>query len=320
MKIFLSWSGKLSQEVARALKVWIPTVLPNVEAWFSSDDIPKGSRWALELAKCLEEANYGIAVLVPGNVNQPWLNFELGAISKSLSTSRMSPFLFDLEPSELSGGPIAQFQATTFQKEDVWRLVLSMNESSGSDRPKSDTLRVAFDLRWPELEERLKALLPERQYHDQKSFTEHMVLRNYVKLHQAESPELSHAHGVSTADPDATNGETWYAGPEIPCPVHIVYGPYESLPAPGLYWAVFKAKIDSNSTPEATLHLDVISNKNPSLNSNRIVRGTHFDEAMEYQLFGVKFEYQNEVDVEYRVIKLVQHRNVWIDFIAIIRD
>lgn len=41
---------------------------------------------------------------------------------------------------------------------------------------------------------------------------------------------------------------------------------------------------------------------------------------MEYQLFGVNFEYQDEADVEYRVIKLSQHRKVWIDYIAIILD
>ena len=89
MKVFLSWSGTLSHKVARILKAWIPSVLPNVEAWLSSEDIPKGSRWAPVLAERLEKSFYGIVVAVPGNISEPWLNFEIGAISRSLYQKRV---------------------------------------------------------------------------------------------------------------------------------------------------------------------------------------------------------------------------------------
>ena len=68
MKVFLSWSGELSHKVAEILKAWIPSVLPNVEAWLSSEDISKGSRWASVLAERLEKSSYGIVVAVPGNI------------------------------------------------------------------------------------------------------------------------------------------------------------------------------------------------------------------------------------------------------------
>jgi hypothetical protein len=62
-------------------------------------------------------------VAVPGNIVEPWLNFEIGAISKSLSEAHVSPFVFGLAPGELTG-PMAKFQATSFDREDLWQLIL----------------------------------------------------------------------------------------------------------------------------------------------------------------------------------------------------
>lgn len=42
MKVFISWSGSKSQEVAKILKQWIPCVIQSVEPYFSSADIDKG--------------------------------------------------------------------------------------------------------------------------------------------------------------------------------------------------------------------------------------------------------------------------------------
>ena len=86
MKVFISWSGELSHRIALHLKEWLPVVLPFVDAWVSSEDIPKGTRWGTELATQLEGTNSGIVCLVPGNLNESWLNFEAGALSKVFST------------------------------------------------------------------------------------------------------------------------------------------------------------------------------------------------------------------------------------------
>ena len=42
MRIFISWSGAASLELARILKEWLPTVLPYANPWLSSEDIRKG--------------------------------------------------------------------------------------------------------------------------------------------------------------------------------------------------------------------------------------------------------------------------------------
>jgi hypothetical protein len=139
-----------------------------------------------------------------------------------------------------------------------------------------------------------------------------------VKLHHAEAPEFSHAFGVCRSDPDAKNSHAWYAGTGMPCPIHLVYGPYESLPNIGVYWAIFRLKVDDNTSTGEVLQLDVISNKNPRLNSYRSLRGSQFESAGCYQLFGVSFQYEGETDVEYRVIKLDRQSQIWVDYIAVI--
>jgi hypothetical protein len=50
MKIFLSWSGEVSHEVAKILDNWLPCMLQGVETFLSSD-ISKGDRWTDVLAE-----------------------------------------------------------------------------------------------------------------------------------------------------------------------------------------------------------------------------------------------------------------------------
>ncbi len=318
MKIFLSWSGNLSLNIAQILKAWIPSVLPNVEAWLSSEDIPKGSRWAYVLAERLEESSYGIVIVVPGNISSPWLNFEIGAISKSLSEARVSPFVFGLTKAELTG-PLSQFQATVFEMPDVWQLILSMNESLGSEAHAVNTLRERFDTHWPDLEDRLIGLLPEGAQEVEIAFSEELIEDYSIKLHYADAPGFSHAFGVNVSDTHSMNGSAWYAGTEMPCPIHLIYGPYEGLPDDGDYWAIFRVKVDNNTDTSDVLHLDVISNNNPRMNSYKKLRCSQFKTAGIYQFFGVRFQYYGEIDVEYRVIKLAQQRQIWVDYIAVIR-
>jgi hypothetical protein len=131
MKLFISWSGELSQRLALHLGAWLPNVLPFVEAWVSSEDIPKGVRWGAELATQLEGTDSGIVCLVPDNLNAAWLNFEAGALSKSVTEGHVHPFLFGLDSHDLVG-PISQFQATRFSKDDVHKLVKALNSEAGT--------------------------------------------------------------------------------------------------------------------------------------------------------------------------------------------
>jgi TIR domain len=166
MKVFLSWSGSTSRAVALALRSWLPTVLQIVEPYVSSEDIEKGARWSVEIAQQLNDTAFGIICITKSNVGSPWLNFEAGALSKSVDTSRVSPFLLDLRPTDLVG-PMAQFQATLPRFDDVTRLLASIN--SATERPIDEVrLSKVVEKWWPELDEQLTVIRSEQPLADRR--------------------------------------------------------------------------------------------------------------------------------------------------------
>jgi hypothetical protein len=55
MKVFISWSGTRSKELANALRDWLPLALSYVKPWVSDKDIGAGDRWAQSIAGELEK-------------------------------------------------------------------------------------------------------------------------------------------------------------------------------------------------------------------------------------------------------------------------
>lgn len=89
MKIFISWSGTLSCEVAKLLKTWLKCVLQATEPWISSDDIQRGSIWFNDVTDTLNDCSTGIVCLTKGNIKAPWILFEAGGLLKELATNRV---------------------------------------------------------------------------------------------------------------------------------------------------------------------------------------------------------------------------------------
>ncbi len=161
MKIFISWSGQLSRQIAEILRDWLPSVLQTTEPYVSSEDIYKGARWSVDVSRELEIATYGILCVTATNINAPWLNFEAGALSKSFEDGRVSPFLFDVEPSNVTG-PLLQFQSTVYGRDDVLKLIKSINAVTEAPLEPA-RLHKAFEMWWPELQKKLdhvKSLSP----------------------------------------------------------------------------------------------------------------------------------------------------------------
>ena len=158
MKVFISWSGETSHRVAIVLRDWLPSVIQSLQPYLSSEDIDKGARWSTDISKELEDSSFGVLCITKDNLDAPWLNFEAGALSKYVDKSRVSPFLFGIKRSEIHQGPLLQFQSTTFKKDDVRKLVQSLN--AADDTPTLDEARldVSFDVWWPELKKRLSKI------------------------------------------------------------------------------------------------------------------------------------------------------------------
>ncbi len=80
-----------------------------------------------------------------------------GALSKTMDKSFVSPFLFDIKRSEVDG-PILQFQSTIFSRDDMLKLVKTLNKACGEDQLTDERLDKAFGVWWPTLEEELNKL------------------------------------------------------------------------------------------------------------------------------------------------------------------
>lgn len=138
--------------MAEALAEWFPRVLQSVEPFVSAKDIDKGANWTVVLAKELEDTDFGVICLAPDNLQSPWLNYEAGAITKSVS-SRVCPVLFKVEKSAVRA-PLAQLQLTDINQDEFVLLMASMNKVAG-EQLDSVALRETVKVWWPKLEERL---------------------------------------------------------------------------------------------------------------------------------------------------------------------
>ena len=127
MKVFISWSGDLSQQIAEEIRKWLPSVIQVIKPYFTPDDISKGARWSTEISKELEQSTLGIICLTQDNINSAWIMFEAGALSKKLEESKVCPILFGLEPSDIKG-PLVQFQASKFSKQEIKKVVTMINQ------------------------------------------------------------------------------------------------------------------------------------------------------------------------------------------------
>lgn len=161
MKVFISWSGHTSHKVAIILRDWLPSVIQSIKPYVSSEDIDKGARWSSDIAGELDASSYGILCLTPDNVDAPWINFEAGALGKSVDKSRVSPFLFRIKRSEVDG-PLLQFQSTVVERDDVYKLIRSMNIACAQEGLEDGRLERAFNVWWPRLEDELAQIPQEK--------------------------------------------------------------------------------------------------------------------------------------------------------------
>lgn len=184
MKVFLSWSGHKSHQVALVLQEWIPSVIQSITPYVSSENIDKGARWSNDIAKELEDSAFGILCVTRDNLDAPWLLFEAGALSKMVDKAFVCPFIIDLKSSELTG-PLLQFQATIFEKEDLRKLMSTLNKCCLEVSLKEELLNKAFDIWWPVLEESLKKIKDDKtdkQIEPKKQSLNNEILEEILEL------------------------------------------------------------------------------------------------------------------------------------------
>ena len=162
MKVFISWSGEFSKNIAIELKDWLEQCIQSVEAFVSSEDIEKGDSWSSRLSTELSDSNYGIVCLTSENVSAPWIHFEAGALSK-LVDSRVSAIATDIQVADIKG-PLSRFQNTKLDKQDMLKLLQSINDSIGNCGEKQlspEKLKSTFNAFWDSFDKKIKNIIEE---------------------------------------------------------------------------------------------------------------------------------------------------------------
>jgi hypothetical protein len=188
MKVFISWSGQQSREVARALDWWLPKVIQSIEPFFSEEDMPKGRMWFSTLAKELKDAKAGIICLTPENLEKPWILFEAGAVWKSLE-DHVFTYLYNLKATDFSP-PLSEFQHTTIERTDTLKLIKNIN--SLQEKPIRDSdLEEIFGIMWPHLDERLSSISKEIKEIQEPSRDNEDMLKELLSLAREQNKLLS---------------------------------------------------------------------------------------------------------------------------------
>jgi len=95
-KVFLSWSGPIALDLARAFKSAIE--IPFNTKCFLSSEIPTGTKWPEELDVALNDCSFAILFLTPASMRSDWMLWEAGMLWKRYKrANRICPLLIGLD-------------------------------------------------------------------------------------------------------------------------------------------------------------------------------------------------------------------------------
>jgi hypothetical protein len=184
-KVFISWSGRRSKETADVLNSWIRQVIQAAETWISLD-IQKGIRWNDQIKNELEESKVGIICLNKENLQSEWILFEAGALSKT-KDGQVCTFLLDVNPADIKP-PLGQFQHTLYNKDDLRKLVHTINNkiiAIGEKTIPEKDLNEVFEVFFPKLDEKLARILNEKSQDGNIKRTDREILEEILQTIRA---------------------------------------------------------------------------------------------------------------------------------------
>lgn len=167
----------------------------------------------------------------------------------------------------------------------------------------------------PEVERFNKIKMRAKVREKYKKLPEEELFKKCAKIYQAE--DLAHRFGNKVEDKDAYNQMAWHVNLSEMAH-HVIFGPFEEL-SEGTYIALFRMKVDDNTSTHKHLLLDVSNKSKGKKLSLRLIGKNEFYRPHEYQFFELEFEYRGGL-LEYRIFNIVQEvGNLWIDYIGVIK-
>ena len=151
VRVFLSWSGESSRQVARALCEGMEQLSDRLEPWLSQDLEP-GTEWANTLIPEIKKAKLAVLCLTRLNVGASWISFESGAYYGARLGKGVIPYLLDIPSTELKF-PLALFQAASADWTGTKMLFTTIAELVDM-APATAEERFASVI-WPQLKDQL---------------------------------------------------------------------------------------------------------------------------------------------------------------------
>lgn len=126
MKVFVSWSGENSREIAEKLVRSLNDIFAEdkeFETFISAENIEGGKAWFEVIRDKLKECDRAIICCTPENVDAPWINFEAGAsIMNFEKEGQVIPYLIGFEATDKKS-PLSNLHAIKHSSEGFKKLV-----------------------------------------------------------------------------------------------------------------------------------------------------------------------------------------------------
>lgn len=160
LSIFISWSKRCSGDIAKEIKQWIEENVAQVSV-FISHEIGAGEKWQRVIDDKLTNADMGIIVLTPENINSAWVLFEAGAIYNK--DGKILPLLCGREAGKIEG-PLKNLNYVDFSKKGIKKLLEQINTQLGLSMT-DNAIKNSIEGTWANLEGKIAPLIEKSKIH-----------------------------------------------------------------------------------------------------------------------------------------------------------
>lgn len=202
--IFVSWSGEQARQAGLVISNWLQEIYQRVDVFYSPESIDKGLRGYVEIQAAISRAVAAIVVVTPESSVAPWVNYEAGALSMQAvdggGERKVVPFLVGLDSPADVTGPLTLFQMATRRRDEVVKMVASLNKVMGIDPGRAERM---VDSAWDQLDSGLEEIsfdpaeIPEAR-------TERQILEELLELARASAGKDTARQSVDVAPTRAT--------------------------------------------------------------------------------------------------------------------